>query len=171
MKKSFEVLKKITGISCPIFGISWTPVKSERGKIKSLITFLEDRRILFNPFQMEVPIWVSESVIEIRIKITEILALFRDESETTEILRTMRSSCRRYLDKTFKGHKQHYMNHYLVENLIELRSVFGICIGKLAIMYGINIEEDLANIIPLLEDSDGKKFELDKKTYQLKSKT
>jgi hypothetical protein len=169
MKKSFKVLKRITGISCPVFGISWTPVKSERDKIKSLITFLEDRRVLFNPFHMEVPIWVSESVIEIRIKITEILESFGDDSETTELLRTMRYSCRRYLDKTFQIQKQHYMNHSLVENLIELRSVFGLCIGKLAIMYGINIEEDLANIIPLMEDSDGKKYELDKKSFQLKT--
>ena len=34
-------------------------------------------------------------------------------------------------------------------------------------MYGIDIEEELAEIIPLLNDDDGKKYRLDKRSYKL----
>lgn len=167
MKKSYKLLKKITGISCPFFGISWNPRKSDREKIKRVITFLEDRRVLFNPYHLEIPIWVSQSIIEIRAELTKIIPEFDEDSEIVEFLRTMRAACRRYLDRTFKLQDRRFMNDLLIENLIELRSVFGICIAKLSMMYGIDIEEELAEIIPLLNDDDGKKYRLDKRSYKL----
>jgi len=170
MKKSFKILKKITGISSPVIGVSWNPNDTDRDKIKNLITYLEDRRVLFNPFQLEFPIWVSKSVIEIRSKLTKILSSFDENSETSELLRTMRSSCRRYLDKTFRLQKHNFTDRYLIENLIELRSTFGICIGKLSIMYGIDMEENLIEIVPLVDDSDGKKYTIDKKSYTIQTK-
>ena len=138
MKKSYKLLKKITGISCPFFGISWNPRKSDREKIKRVITFLEDRRVLFNPYHLEIPIWVSQSIIEIRAELTKIIPEFDEDSEIVEFLRTMRAACRRYLDRTFKLQDRRFMNDLLIENLIELRSVFGICIAKLSMMYGID---------------------------------
>ena len=169
MKKSFKLLKNITGISCPFFGISWNPSKTERQKIRKLLTYLEDRRVLFNPYHLEVPIWVSESIIEIRTKLTDLISEFDEESEVVEILRMMRASCRRYLDQTSKLQSKRFINDILIQNIIELRSVFGICIAKLSVMYGIDIEVELADIIPLINDEDNKKYILDKKTYKLKS--
>ena len=170
MKKSFKLLKSITGISCPFFGVSWNPSKSDRERIKRFLTFLEERRVLFNPYHLEVPIWVSESIIEIRARITDLIPEFDENSEVVEILKTMRSACRRYLDRTFKLQSKRYMNDLLVQNLIEMRSVFGICIAKLSMMYGINIEEELADIIPLINDEDGREYRLDKKTFRLVNK-
>ena len=169
MKKNFKLLKNITGISCPFFGISWNPSKTERQKIRKLLTYLEDRRVLFNPYHLEVPIWVSESIIEIRTKLTDLISEFDEESEVVEILRMMRASCRRYLDQTSKLQSKRFINDILIQNIIELRSVFGICIAKLSVMYGIDIEVELADIIPLINDEDNKKYILDKKTYKLKS--
>ena len=102
MKKSYKIIKKITGISCPFFGISWNPCKSDQEKIKNLLIFLEDRRVLFNAINIETPIWVSESIIEIRKILTDLIPEFDDNSETCEILRTMRSSCRHYWIKPLK---------------------------------------------------------------------
>ncbi|MDP7265144.1 MAG: hypothetical protein QGH39_06250 [Candidatus Thermoplasmatota archaeon] len=36
-----------------------------------------------------------------------------------------------------------------------MRTVFGLCIGKLAILYLIDVDNDLAKLIPVMED-DGK---------------
>lgn len=170
MKKSFKILKDITGISCPFFGVSWNPSETDRHKIRKLLTYLEDRRVLFNPRHLEVPSWVSESIIDIRTKLSDLIAEFDEDSEVVEILRTMRSSCRRYLDRTFKFQRERFMSDILVQNILELRSVFGICIAKLSVMYGINIEEALAEIIPLINDEDNKRYVIDKKTFLLKNK-
>ena len=167
MKKSFKIIHRITGISCPIFGISWDPSKTDRDKIRSLITFLEDRRVLYNPFNSEVSIWMSESIIEIRKKLTDIVSDFKEDTEATQIIRTMRSSCRKYLDRTYKHQKKGLINRTIIENLIELRSVFGLCIGKLSIMFGIDIEESLAEIIPVLDDDDGKEYRFDNKKQRI----
>jgi len=160
-KIKFDKLPKITGISTPLFGISWEPPESKRTKIHGLIRFLEDKRVLYNPYRMEVPIWASESIIQIRNEITTILKNFDKKDETAEILSTMRSACRKYLDSTYhiQNKKQQWFG--IESYLSDLRSVFGLCIGKLAIMYGIDIEEQLKDIIPVVED-DGRRIDFDK---------
>ena len=150
--------------------MSWNPSKSDRNKIRSFITFLEDRRVLYNPFHNEVAPWVAESIIEIRKNITGLIPEFNEDSEVVDILQTMRSSCRRYLDRTYKNQKDRFFHQTLIENLFELRTVFGICIAKLSIMYGINLSEELLDIIPLANDEDEKTYKLDKKGYKLISK-
>ena len=57
----------------------------------------------------------------------------------------MRAACREYLDET----RQHMspMFSFLIA-LGKLRSLFGVNIAYLAIEYGIDIEGELASIIP-----------------------
>ena len=170
MKKSFKFLKNVTGISCPFFGVSWNPPQNDRNKIRTFLIYLEDRRVLYNPFYKEVSPWISQSIIEIREKITDLMPGFEEDSEVIEILKTMRSSCRRYLDRTYKYQRGHALSRVIIENLIELRTVFGICIAKLSIMYGINISEELLDIIPLANDGDKKIYKLSKRSYKLVTK-
>ena len=42
----------------------------------------------------------------------------------------------------------HYASWKFISTLGELRGVFGIHIAKIAVAYGIDIEKDLASIIP-----------------------
>src|ERR1039458_5019371 len=46
---------------------------SQREQVQSLITFLEDRRVLYNPYLMERDEWVIKSVLTIRARLTELL--------------------------------------------------------------------------------------------------
>lgn len=46
-----EIRERLTGISCPIFGVSWNPSETERTKAIKIIRFLEDRRVLYNPYE------------------------------------------------------------------------------------------------------------------------
>lgn len=41
-----EIIKRLTGISTPIFGISWNPENTSSDVAKRAISFLEDRRVL-----------------------------------------------------------------------------------------------------------------------------
>ncbi|WP_428544101.1 DUF6650 family protein [Profundibacter sp.] len=51
-----EVLSRVTGLSSPVCGVSWTPPEAQITTARKLVTFLEDRRVLYNPSEMEVPI-------------------------------------------------------------------------------------------------------------------
>jgi len=61
-----EVLRHLTGISTPVFGVSWQPPKSEVAVATRVLSFLADRRVLYNPSELEVPEHCVSSVIEIR---------------------------------------------------------------------------------------------------------
>ena len=48
-----QILSRLTGISCPVFGIQWNPPEPEITVAQRVISFLEDRRVLYNPFDLE----------------------------------------------------------------------------------------------------------------------
>ena len=101
MKIDFKrMAKSLTGISTPVFGVSWNwnPPESERNIVRKLITFLEDRRALYNPYNIETPMWVMESVLEIRKKITEVLGTLDENSGISPHLRAMRAACRKFMN-------------------------------------------------------------------------
>ena len=57
--KGKQLAKRLTGISTPIGGISWTPPIDEREVAKQLLVHLEDRRALYMPYDMEVGPYVD----------------------------------------------------------------------------------------------------------------
>ncbi|WP_157661795.1 DUF6650 family protein [Burkholderia ubonensis] len=61
-----EIVSRITGFSVPVFGIQWNPSETERAVARRVLTFLEDRRVLYSPSEMEVPSHCVESVQRIR---------------------------------------------------------------------------------------------------------
>jgi hypothetical protein len=69
-----EMATRLTGFSVPLFGVSWQPPKSDVAVAKGLIVFLEDRRVLFNPYHAEVEQHVISSLLEIRQELTRILS-------------------------------------------------------------------------------------------------
>ncbi len=159
-----EIASKITGFSCPIFGISWNPPKLEIETAAKIITFLEDRRVLYNPYELESPSHCQESVIRIREFLTEQLYNTDKDSKLGKIIRGMRSACRKFLDSTQKSpfrkeiergtgiHLSMGMTMEFYSGIGELRGTMGILIGKLLVMFGIDCENDLLKIIPLETD-------------------
>lgn len=160
-----EIAGKITGFSCPIFGISWNPPKLEIETAAKIIIFLEDRRVLYNPYELESPSHCQESVIRIREFLTEQLYNTDKDSELGKIIRGMRSACRKFLDSTQKSpfrkeiergtgiHLSMGMTMEFYSGIGELRGTMGILIGKLLVMFGIDCENDLLKIIPLETDN------------------
>jgi hypothetical protein len=66
-----ELTRRITGFSTPFFGVQWTPPANERDTVREFVTFLEDRRVLFTPYELEVEGQVERSVHAIRRRCTE----------------------------------------------------------------------------------------------------
>jgi hypothetical protein len=143
--------KSLTGFSTPIFGLSWTPPESDREIVRRLITFLEDRRVLYNPYDIEDFGFVDQSLLEIRKELTGLLQSIGENPEISPQLRAVRAACRKYLDEVSNRRKPrfHYGGFKTLIALGELRAVFGISIGQLAVKHGIDVEEDLPSILPI----------------------
>ena len=94
---------RLTGISTPIVGISWEykDRNSEKQIARNLITFLEDRRVLFSD------IWgklflnspgTPKSVQEIRDRLNKDIENLDRTSNLAQSLLFMRKACRDFLD-------------------------------------------------------------------------
>jgi hypothetical protein len=153
--------RALTGFSTPIFGVSWNPPAGKRDIVRRLIAFLEDRRVLYQPYDLEYGPWVSDSILEIRRELTNILKACPEEPELVEPLRAMRAACRKYLDAT-APHSRRIHHPYggemvFASALGELRGVFGLHLARLCVAYGIDVEEELAATFPVSDDDKGER--------------
>lgn len=151
MKITFKkIAKSITGISTPIFGVSWNPPKIDRDFAQKLILYLEDRRVLFYPYYAEVSYHVTESIFEIRKYLTELLQQLDTDSALIPNIRSMGAACRKYLDVNPKSDKRHrHFGPEDVASLGELRGVFGMNLAEICVKYGINLDSELGDILPI----------------------
>ena len=149
--KYAKIAKSLTGFSTPFFGVSWNPPESDRDIVRKLITFLEDRRALYNPFDIETPMFVDQSLLEVRKELTNILQKVGDNPDISPHLRAMRAACRKYLNEVGDQNRPrfHGREFETFAALGELRTVFGIQIAQLAVKYGIDVEEELTSIFPI----------------------
>jgi hypothetical protein len=109
-----------------------------------VLAFLEDRRVLYNPYNIEIEHEVSESVLEIRRELTKTIQALPEDSPAAPALRAMRAACREYLDQSHRC--PHHLGFMLA--LGHLRALFGLQIAFLAIEYGLDLEDQLAQIVP-----------------------
>lgn len=152
-----EVVRRIAGLSTPIFGVSWSPPESEVAVARRVLSYLEDRRVLYNPTELEVPRHCVESVLEIRAYLTQELGALESHATLTDSLRAMRASCRKFLDSVGGGtldwnFSAGYENWVFNSAIGELRGVFGIHVAQLAAQFGLDVEDQLASILPAEAD-------------------
>jgi hypothetical protein len=158
-----DITSRLTGISIPVFGISWTPPASERDAAKRVVTFLEDRRVLYNPSELEMPEHCVMSVIDIRRHLTDELQKIDGDGELAKQLRAMRAACRKFLDTVHAPNEYyeivehglsrgHFASWVFGSALGELRGVFGLHLAQIAAAYGLDVEDDLASILPAKDD-------------------
>lgn len=89
---------ELNGISTPFGGVSWNKTNSVKDKFSFLLFYLESKRILVNPIEMEKKEWCIESVLEIKkqlVFITEDTVFKKDD---LSIIRNMIKACNQYLD-------------------------------------------------------------------------
>lgn len=160
--KFTEIVSRLTGISSPIFGVSWNPPPADVTVARRVITFLEDRRVLFADESIEVVDHCVRSVIEVRRYLTsEIQQL--SKGELCSSLRAMRAACRKFLEAVddsdgivvrFGRHHGHWASWRFGGALGELRGVFGVHVARIAAQNGLDVEDDLARILPSSDDEE-----------------
>jgi hypothetical protein len=157
-----EVASRLTGISSPIFGVSWNPPAAEVTVARRVIAFLEDRRVLFADESIEVLEHCVRSVIEVRHYLTSEIQHLAD-GELCHSLRAMRAACRKFLEAVddrdgivvrYGGHPGHWASWRFGGALGELRGVYGVHIARIAAQNGLDIEDDLARILPAGDTED-----------------
>ena len=158
-----EALSRLTGISTPLFGAQWNPPEADRAVARRVLTFLEDRRVLYVPSEMEIPSYGIHSVIEIRRFLTSELGQLTSDGQLAQCLRGMRAACRKFLDAVgpedgpvvrHAFQHGHSASWEFNQALDEMRGVFGIYIAVLAATHGLDVEPGLAKIVPGKDKDD-----------------
>lgn len=157
MLSFIDIKERLTGISCPFFGISWNPSESERKVAQKVIRFLEDRRVLYNPSELESPRYCIESVCRIREYLTSEMQQINSDSNLFSYIKAMRIACRKFLNRCSSKddrfldearYNGNFSSWVFGSALGEMRGTFGNMVAQISAAYGIDIEDDLATIIP-----------------------
>jgi hypothetical protein len=131
--------------------------------VRDVITALEDRRALYSTAVYEEPGHVVQSVLQMRQELTGGLKRISDGSPAKEAFRIMRGACRDFLENpvvantdldrmlTHSGYG--HQEEFLIR-LGQLRAIFGQKIAEIGYLYGIDIEGQLAAILPPDAGSD-----------------
>lgn len=151
MKTSYQqivkVFNRITGLSIPIFGVSWNPPPAEVVIADKLLSFLSDRRVLYTLFSSERADYSVHSILRIRDRLAVDLEQLDHTSNLASSLETMRKSCRDFLEAEQSILRSAGYQNKLFVALSQLRGIFAIEIAKISSQYGIDLDEDLTNLV------------------------
>ena len=150
-----EIASRLNSIGTPFITVGWVPAKADAAIARKVIRFLEDRRMLFNLCAEEEPHHCYLSALEIRKTLTEELALVSEETDLFKHLMGIRAACRTFLDKApkdvdrFDLHDRYSMRsgQFFIA-LGELRATIGYHVAVMAAKWEINVENDLARVLP-----------------------
>lgn len=154
-----QIMDRLTGFSLPVVGggVSWRPSPSEAAIARRLITALEDRWVLYNPSEAEIPEHCVRSVIEIRQLLTATIRDAGSDGNLAKHAQGMRAACRSFLNRvqspqhdvlTFARDWGHWASWEFHDALGQMRALFGVHIAQIAVRYRIDVEDDLARILP-----------------------
>ena len=159
-KVTAETARRITGISTPFGGVSWgDPGPGDGETVRCFLVFLEDRRALYNAMNLEVVGEVHRSIHEIREQCTKTLQALAPKAFAVLPVRSIREASRRFHDdenERFRFFDQGWSRHeggpgFFVA-LGSYRATVGQQVALLAAHYDIDIEGDLASVLPSSED-------------------
>jgi hypothetical protein len=150
-----EIASRLSSIGTPFVSVGWVPAKADAAVARKVIRFLEDRRMLFNACAQEEPHYCYLSALEIRKTLTEELADVPEKSDLFKHLISIRAACRTFLDNAprskdgFECHDMYSMRsgQFFIA-LGELRATIGYHVAIMAAKWEINVEKDLAQVLP-----------------------
>ncbi|WP_287901580.1 DUF6650 family protein [Arthrobacter sp.] len=149
---------EITGVSFPVGGIQWQRTPGDRKLARRVLTFLEDRRVIFGGRHLGDEEHCVLSALEIRDFLTEQIAVAHPGKEFETCLRTIRAACRDFVDAGGPNGR-----YFTESDSTQIAIEFGLALGdlrtsigyQLAIIldqYPFHIEPQLAAILPPSDD-------------------
>jgi hypothetical protein len=148
-----------TGIGGFGFSINWEKVPGDEDIAREVITFLEDRRLLFGKRHSEDEMHCVMSANEIRHFLTHELSQAKAGKSLAQSLRAIRVALRAFVDAAGSGARNfRYRSGVMTDEfslaLGELRSRVGLQVAVIADQYDIEVEDGLAQILPPAVDDD-----------------
>ncbi|MEV4511769.1 hypothetical protein AB0K00_22700 [Dactylosporangium sp. NPDC049525] len=131
---------------------------------RRVITFLEDRRVLFGPRVVEDEMECVTSALAIRTFATEQISLAKAGGQVEQLLRSIRAACRRFVDRA--GPDARNFRHadgdlggvHAIDQMSlalgDLRTIIGFAVAALADGFDLQVEDDLAQILPPADEDD-----------------
>ena len=158
-----DTARRITGISVPFGGIQWAhPGPSDREVVRQFIVFMEDRRVLYNAMDLEVLDQVERSIHVIREQCTRTLQALPAGAFAANPIRNIREAGRRFHDDPNEdfpyfdgGWADRRGTPGFFAALGACRAVIAYQVALLAAHYDLDIEGELAAVIPVISDQDG----------------
>lgn len=152
---------RVTGVDTPFGGISWEKTPGDRDIARRVVTFLEDRRVLFGDRHMEDEGHCVASALEIRAFLTDQITSAEPGKELEVSLRAMRASARRFVDAGGPHGRDFVQSHSMFQTdrfslaLGDLRTAIGYQLAVILSQYPMPIEEQLASILPAADEDGG----------------
>lgn len=151
---------RVTGIDTPFGGLSWEKTDGDREIARRVVTFLEDRRVLFGDRHCEDEGHCVASALEIRAFLTEQITAANPGKDLENSLRAMRAAARKFVDAGGPNGRDSFRSHSMYEAdgfgmaLGDLRTSVGFLLAMILSQYPIPVEAELASILPMA-DEDG----------------
>ena len=147
-----EILARITGVSVPIFGIQWQPSTPQIKVARDLMRELEDKRVLYRSEDLEGAHHCVYSVMDMRQKLTMSMQQVDTDDPLYKQLQKIRRASRDFCDvigsPKFDTLPAPVQKSLLSRELAKFRQAVGSAVGAISIAYGLDIEDELASIIP-----------------------
>jgi hypothetical protein len=97
--KERELAARLVGISTPVGGIDWEPPAEERERAKQVLTYLAEQRVLWDPYDITIGSFVTESILDMRKRLSHDLKDVPGDSVVGEDLLAMQAACRMFWDE------------------------------------------------------------------------
>jgi hypothetical protein len=151
--------RRITGVATPWGGISWEVVDSDADIVRRVFNFLEDRRVLYQPFSAQLFDHAGLSVRDTREMLTRELDA-NPGAELKKYLQNIRSELRRFntqLDEIENsgraaGEPWEVVRERQVLALGDMRGRVNSSLAVLAKNYCVELDEDLAAALEPADD-------------------
>lgn len=142
-----------TGVGAFGVSLSWEKVDGDKDVARRVITYLEDRRLLFGERHTDDRMHCVHSAISIRNFLTEELTNAKPGKSLEASLRVIRAACRDFVEAAGpNGRNFGYQDGPQTDRfslaLGKLHSLVGLHLAVIANQYGLEVEDDLAQILP-----------------------
>lgn len=145
---------RVTGVSA--WGIQWERKDDDRELARRLFLFLEDRRMLWKDFSLEIEEHCVHSADHARHQLTALLSSPEISPRLAPHVSAIRAAFREFMDEVGDDYEHDYRRHRysgdqtdtLSLALGRLRALLGVKIGEIASTWNVDVPDNLATIVP-----------------------
>ena len=155
-----EILRRITGFSVPIFGIQWDPPPDQRRIARQVLDRMTDRRVLYAPYYRENERACQSSALDLRQDLGAIIDSAPEGTPVYKCAKDIQKACRIFmsgtdqLDFTARDPATAVATRSIFEqSLTHFRKSVGDAMKNLVAAYGLDVEDELAAILPFTKPS------------------